>query len=125
MIQRFTYSAAVSNDDLAATEAALAAVSGRFEGMFSIPLITNEDPDSLDPPRYWATVVRLNPDERAVLKNALSGIGSLHYQEIDARKPVEDEDLIDAWAAEFGYRRAGFMMASMGTGHGITWTDIA
>ncbi len=114
-IQRTKYTVGVSQADLAATNTALAAVSSRFVGMFSIPLIQEDDPDDLDPPRYWCTVVRLNNDERAVLKAALSGIASLHYQEVDARKPKDDEDLIDAWAASYGYRRREHILEAYGT----------
>ncbi len=116
MIQRHKYTAAVSHADLAATDAALAAVSGRFEGMFSIPLIEDGDADDLDPPRYWGTVVQVKPDERQELKNAIVGvIASLKWEEVDSRKPAEDEDLIDAFAAKYDYRRPGHIIEAYGT----------
>lgn len=115
MINRTKYTAGVSNADLAAANAAISAASGSFDGMFSIPLIAENDADDLDPPRYWATVVKLTDSQRSVLKTALAGIGSLHYQEIGSKVAVEDEALIDAWAASYGYRRPGHIMESYGT----------
>jgi len=114
--ERTTYTVGVSNADLAAAEAAVSADSGRFSGMFSIPLIQDADPDDLDPPRYWASVVQLKDSEKSVLKKALAGIASLQYQEVNRRKPSEAEELIDAWAATYGYRRPGHILEAYGTG---------
>jgi len=122
MLDYRTFSAIVSNDDLPEVETLLAAVSGRFAGIFSTPVIVNAAADELDAsgtytgtPAAWGTTVRLKPDERRVLKSALSTIASLQFQEIDSRLPIEEETQARSFLAKLGYRHPGTPVSAYGT----------
>ncbi len=123
MIQINKYTAAVSNAQRDLANTTLAGISGSLwnpydpDGMFTTALIQNADPDDMDPPRYWATVFKVTANLGGIIKGALdaAGVTTLKYEGVNSRKPVEDEDLIDAWAAEWGYRRPGHIMCAYGT----------
>lgn len=85
----WSYTAAIADSDKAATDAALAAVSGDFANLFSLPCIAEDDAPDMSPPRGWTTgVFQIDRPQRREIKNAIKDMPTITYEEQDRHLPA-------------------------------------